>query len=55
MIFTAVGLTAFEFLPFEGVISTDLFWSVAIATYIIKVIVAALDTPFMYLSYKLKK
>jgi queuosine precursor transporter len=54
MIFTAVGLTAFSWLPFEGVISTDLFWSVAIATYIIKIIVATLDTPFMYLSYKIK-
>ena len=55
MIFTAVGLTAFSWLPFEGVISTDLFWSVALATYIIKVLVAALDTPFLYLSYKIKK
>lgn len=55
IIFTAVGLTAFNFLPFEGVISTDLFLSVAIATYIIKVIVALLDTPFLYLTYKIKK
>ena len=55
IIFTAVGLTAFTWLPFAGVITTDLFWSVALATYIIKILVAALDTPFMYLSYKIKK
>jgi len=55
IIFTAVGLTTFSFLPFEGVVSADLFWSVAIATYIIKLVVALIDTPFMYLSYKLKK
>ncbi len=55
MIFTAVGLTAFSFLPFEGVISADLFWSVAFATYVIKIMVALLDTPFLYLSYKIKK
>jgi len=55
MIFTSVGLTAFAWLPFTGIISTDLFWSVAMATYLIKVIVALLDTPFMYLSYKFKK
>lgn len=54
MIFTAVGLTAFSWLPFEGVISTEIFWSVAVATYVIKVIVALLDTPFLYLSYRLK-
>jgi queuosine precursor transporter len=55
IIFTAVGLTTFSWLPFAGVISTDLFWSVALATYIIKILVALLDTPFMYLSYKIKK
>lgn len=55
MIFTAVGLTAFVWSPFAGIISTDLFWSVAFATYIIKIIVAFLDTPFIYLSYKIKK
>ncbi|MFA6308074.1 MAG: queuosine precursor transporter [Patescibacteria group bacterium] len=54
IIFTAVGLTTFSWLPFEGVISTDLFLPVALSTYIIKVIVAILDTPFFYLSYKVK-
>ncbi len=52
LIFTAVGLTGFAFLPIEGIISPDLFWPVAVATYAIKVIVALLDTPFLYLSRK---
>ncbi len=55
LIFTAVGLTTFSWLPFEGVISTEVFWSVAIATYIIKIMVAFIDTPFLYLSYWVKK
>lgn len=50
LIFTAVGLTGFAFLPFEGIIAPEAFWPVAIATYIIKVFVALLDTPFLYLS-----
>jgi len=54
-IFTAVGLTAFAWLPFEGVISPELFWPVFMATYIVKVLMTLLDTPFLYLSYKLKR
>ncbi len=52
VIFTAVGLTTFAFVPWEGIISTDIFWEVTLATYVIKVIVALIDTPFLYLSYK---
>ena len=52
IIFTAVGLTAFSFLPFEGIIPVDIFWEVTLATYLIKVIVAVINTPFMYLSYR---
>jgi len=54
LIFHSVGLTAFSFLPFGGIIPTSIFWEVAIATYLIKIIVALIDTPFIYLSYKLK-
>lgn len=54
LIFTAVGLTAFEFLPFEGIIPTSIFWQNVLFTYIIKLIVAGIDTPFLYLSYKIK-
>jgi len=55
LIFTAVGLTAFSFLPFSGVIEPDIFWQLFWATYAIKVLVAILDTPFLYLSYWGKK
>lgn len=54
LIFTSVGLTAFSFLPFEGIISPDIFWENVLFTYIIKVIVAGIDTPFLYLSYRIK-
>ncbi|MFB6341670.1 queuosine precursor transporter [Saccharicrinis sp. FJH2] len=54
LIFTSVGLTAFSFLPFGGVITPDIFWQNVLFTYIIKLIVAALDTPFLYFSYRLK-
>ena len=53
IIFTAVGLTTFG--SFKGVIPADIFWEVALATYLIKVVVALIDTPFIYLSYKIKK
>jgi len=55
IIFTAVGLTSFAFLPFEGVISTTIFWEVCFATYVIKVVVALFDTPFIYASRWVKK
>ncbi|MDD2871587.1 MAG: queuosine precursor transporter [Candidatus Gracilibacteria bacterium] len=48
LIFTFVGLTTFG--GFTGVIELNIFWEVAIATYVIKLIVALIDTPFMYLS-----
>lgn len=54
IIFTAVGLTAFSFLPFEGIIPTEIFWEVAMLTYFIKVVIAVVDTPFIYLSYLIK-
>ncbi len=53
LIFTAVGLTTFGFLPIEGVIPSAIFWQVAGATYAVKIIVALIDTPFLYLSKKI--
>ncbi len=53
LIFTAVGLTSFSFIPWEGVIPVDIFWEICLATYVIKIIISAIDTPFIYLSYKL--
>lgn len=54
VIFTAIGLTTFDFLGIEGIISSEIFWQVTLATYAIKVIVALIDTPFIYLSYLVK-
>lgn len=50
LIFTSVGLTAFSFLPFEGVIPVEIFWQNVLFTYVIKLLIAAADTPFLYLS-----
>jgi uncharacterized integral membrane protein (TIGR00697 family) len=55
LIFTSVGLTIFEFLPFEGVIPKEVFWQNVLFTYIIKIMVAGIDTPFLYLSYRIKR
>lgn len=55
IIFTSIGLTAFEWLPLEGVIPAEIFWQNVLFTYIIKLMVAGLDTPFLYLSYKIKR
>ncbi len=57
LFFTFFGLTTFTFLNWtlHGVIDTNIFWEIALATYLIKIIVALIDTPFIYLSYKIKK
>ena len=51
----ALNLAAFSCLPWGGVIPADLFWPVCAATYAVKVLMALLDTPFMYLSYRIKR
>jgi len=52
-IFTVFGLLQFSFL--NGILSSDVFVSVLIATFIIKFIVSVLDTPFIYFGIYLKK
>ena len=46
LIFTFVWLTSIWWITW--VIDIELFWEVAFATYIIKIIVTFIDTPFMY-------
>lgn len=53
LIFTFVWLTTIW--SFEGIIEKDIFWQVFLTTYAIKVLIAFLDTPFMYLSKKVLK
>ncbi len=52
VLFTAIGMTNFSFLPFDGVFQPSQFWEIVLLTYFLKVIVALIDTPFIYLSYK---
>jgi uncharacterized integral membrane protein (TIGR00697 family) len=53
LIFTFIWLTTIW--SFEWVIGLDIFWEVFLTTYAIKVLIAFLDTPFMYLSKKVLK
>lgn len=53
LIFTFVWLTTIW--NFKWIIEIDYFWQIVFATYIIKLIVALIDTPFIYLSHKFKK
>jgi len=45
-----VDSTIFTLLAFYGVPGFEAIWSIILFTWIIKIIVAAIDTPFMYLS-----
>ncbi len=38
----------FVSIAFLGVVSSGVFWEIVLTTYVIKLIVAALDTPFIY-------
>lgn len=53
LIFTFVWLTTIWW--FTWIIDKSIFWQVALATYLVKLFVALIDTPFMYLSFKVKK
>lgn len=53
LIFTFIGLTSIW--QIEWVISISNFWEIFVATYIIKLIIAFIDTPFIYFSYYIKR
>ncbi len=44
----------FAVVAFLGVLPLPVVWQIAISTYLLKVLVALLDTPFMYISYWVK-
>jgi uncharacterized integral membrane protein (TIGR00697 family) len=46
--------TVFVLLAFAGTVPNNVLWQIWLAGYVIKVIVALSDTPFMYLSYSIK-
>lgn len=49
MISQLIDTTVFTFLAFWGVFSLPVFWQIFLTTYIFKWIIAAVDTPFLYL------
>lgn len=49
-----IDTSIFVPIAFIGVYDANIVWSIYFTTYIIKVIVAALDTPFIYLIKKIK-
>ncbi len=55
MVSQLIDSVVFVFIAFWGVFEINVFWSILITTYIMKFIVAVLDTPFIYLASKLKK
>jgi len=55
MISQLIDTTLFTFLAFWGVFSWNVFWQIFLTTYIFKWIIAALDTPFLYLARRMAK
>jgi hypothetical protein len=45
----------FTFIAFYGVFPTQVFLEILLTTYVLKLIVAVLDTPFIYIATKIKK
>jgi len=43
----------FCFIAFWGMFPVEVFWEILISTYVIKVAVAALDTPFIYIAKRM--
>lgn len=50
----AIDTLLFTSLAFWGVYPSDVFISILVTTYLFKVVVAILDTPFIYLARKIK-
>lgn len=53
LIFTFVWLTGFYIFPW--IISLNIFWEVVFATYLVKILISILDTPFLYATVYIKK
>lgn len=55
MISQLIDNTVFSLIAFAGVFSWDVIAQIFISSYILKVIIAVSDTPFIYLARKIKK
>ncbi len=53
MLSQSIDTLIFTFVAFAGVYSNEILFSIFISTYLIKFLVAAADTPFMYLGVKM--
>lgn len=53
MVSQLIDSIVFTFIAFWGVFEMPVFWDILITTYILKWIVAALDTPFIYWAKKM--
>lgn len=54
MISQLVDNILFTLLAFTGIYSFEVMWEIFLSTYILKWIVAAMDTPFLYFAVKMK-
>lgn len=54
MISQLVDNILFTLLAFTGIYSFEIMWEIFLSTYILKWIVAAMDTPFLYFAVKMK-
>ena len=54
MVSQALDSSVFTFVAFYGTVPTGTLWEIFISTYILKFIVAACDTPFVYLAKAMK-
>jgi hypothetical protein len=55
MISQGIDSLVFCFIAFWGMFSTDIFIQILVSTYVLKWIVASLDTPFVYWARRMKE
>lgn len=55
MVSQLLDSVVFTTLAFYGTVPTDVFWQLVISTYVLKFVVAALDTPFVYWAQHMKR
>lgn len=55
MVSQLLDSVVFTTLAFYGTVPTNVFWQLVISTYVLKFVVAALDTPFVYWAQHMKR
>lgn len=55
MVSQLLDSVVFTTLAFYGTVPTNVFWQLVISTYVLKFVVAALDTPFVYWARHMKR